>query len=51
VIKKLKLTLKVGCGGSNLIHLVQEKGKQQAAAVDTIMNLRVPQNAGCCLTI
>jgi len=28
-------------GGCKLIHLVQEKGKQQAAAVDTIMNFRV----------
>jgi hypothetical protein len=49
--ENIKIYNKNGMWGRNLIHVVQEKGKQQAAAVDTIMNLRVPQNAGCCLTI
>jgi len=41
---------KVGCGGKDWIDLGQKKGRRRAL-VNTVMNLRVPQNAGNFLTI
>jgi hypothetical protein len=41
-----KIDLKeTGCGGTAWIHLVQDKD-QRRALVNTVMNLRVPQNVG-----
>jgi hypothetical protein len=36
---------KVGCGGMDWIYLVEDR-EQWRASVNTVMNLRVPQNFG-----